>query len=175
MANNLVYLACARSTEENDNTRCQIALIWEAVHTKGSYLEVAWYASTAASYWNASMVNSFWLGQFLHKTFWPATWQGLELGYWTSVNMIGWTRGGSKSVSMCMHLCIGAPAGVSVCLSKNLYPPPWQHEASIVREVKRFGPLALLQLLQLKCPSVCLSGIDVKLLTTPPIQVLDNR
>ena len=25
---------------------------------------------------------------------------------------------------------------------------PWQHEASVVRDVKRFGPLALLQLLQ---------------------------
>ena len=26
-------------------------------------------------------------------------------------------------------------------------PPPWQHEGSVVRDVRRFGPLALLQLL----------------------------
>ena len=31
---------------------------------------------------------------------------------------------------------------------KNLSLPPWQHEASVVLDVKRFGPLALLQLLE---------------------------
>ena len=47
-----------------------------------------------------------------------------------------------------------------VCLLdvfKNLSLLPWQHEASVVHDIKRFGPLALLQLLLLDMWQLCLS------------------
>ena len=75
------------------------------------------------------------------------------------------------SLSPCLSVCLSVCLSLSVCIEtsnlkqhclsgekaeKNCLkislpppppPPPWQHEASVVLDVKRFGPLALLQLL----------------------------
>ena len=60
----------------------------------------------------------------------------------------------SLNLCMCADPCnslfkesVCRPSSLSVCLSKNLSLPLWQHEASVVLDARRFGPLALLQLL----------------------------
>ena len=47
----------------------------------------------------------------------------------------------SLSLSVCLKICLS---------------PLWQHEASAVRDLRRFGPLAILQLLSF-CLFACLS------------------